>query len=164
MSLTAEDQSDFVTFALSGETMAIPASLVREILEPVDVTRVPQASASVAGLINVRGAVVPLADLRVGFGMVPNPATEDTRMLVLELTLRGRPLTVAIYADRVNDVTRIGASQIDDIPPVGTSWPPGFVKGITNWQGDFVLLPDLERVFSHSIAGTAAAGTMDEGV
>lgn len=162
--MTTQGHMDVVTLQLGGETMAIPAELLREILEPVPVTRVPKAGAFAAGLINVRGAVVPLTDLRVPLGMPVTPATADTRMLVLDLVLDGGAVTVAMLADRVHDVTGIATANIEEIPSVGMTWPPGFVKGIAKWRGEFVLLPDLEKVFSQEIAaGSAMAGSLEEG-
>lgn len=161
--MTAKTMMDVVTLRLGGETMAVPAALLREILEPVPVTRVPGAGAFTAGLINVRGAVVPLTDLRVPFGMPVTPPTADTRMLVLDLVLGGVAVTVAMLADRVHDVTGIDMAEIEDIPSVGMIWPPGFVKGLVKWRGEFVLLPDLERVFSQDMAaGSAMAGSLEE--
>lgn len=155
--------SDVVTFALGGEIMAIPADCLREILEPVPVTRVPRAGAFVSGLVNVRGAVVPLADLRVPFGMPDTPPTEDTRMLVLDTRRDGEPVTVAVIADRVIEVSELASDCIETLPPVGTGWPPGFVKGIANRQGDFVLLPDLEKIFSQRVIADPL-GHIDEGM
>ncbi|WP_248633523.1 chemotaxis protein CheW [Cereibacter changlensis] len=99
--------------------MAIPAECLREILEPVPVTRVPQAGSFIGGLINVRGVVVPLADLRVTFGMTLTEATPDTRMLVLELPIAGDEVVVAILADKVHDVTGLDTSTLEPIPPRG---------------------------------------------
>ncbi|MGO4855396.1 chemotaxis protein CheW [Phaeovulum sp. W22_SRMD_FR3] len=152
-----------VTLRLGGEMMALPAECLREILEPVPVTRVPQAGPFAPGLINVRGAVVPLADLRVALGMQPEAATEDTRMLVLDVPLASGTGTVAILADKVLDVTEMDMSKLDAIPGVGVRWPPEFLLGIGKWHGEFVALPDLEKIFMSGAAQGAAATALEEG-
>ncbi|HLP67065.1 MAG TPA: chemotaxis protein CheW [Rhizobium sp.] len=138
---------DVVTFRLGGERIAIPAELLREILEPVRVTRVPTAHRFAEGLVNVRGSVVPLTDLRVPFCMPSSEETPETRFLVLDLSVGDGALTVAISADKVETVTRLDPQEIGPIPEVGTLWPPEYVRGICKMDEDFVLLPDLHRIF-----------------
>ncbi len=154
---------NMVTMRLSGEVMAIPADCLREILEPVPVTRVPTADRFSAGMVNVRGSVVPLADLKVAFGMEPTAPSEDTRFLVLDVRVKGEDITVGIIADKVHDVVEMDRASLEDIPDVGMKWPPEFISGIGKWQDEFVLLPDLEKVFSQAIARDASAGWVDEG-
>lgn len=144
-----------VTLVLSGETLAIPTSALREILEPVPVTRVPQTGDFANGLINVRGAVVPLADLRVALRMTRRPADEHTRMLVLETPIHGDLTVVAILADSVLDVTEISDDLIETVPEVGTQWPPELVAGIARTDDKFVILPDLEKIFERTLPGHA---------
>lgn len=145
--MTAARSLDVVTLRLGGERMAIPTELLREILEPVPVTRVPTADRFARGLVNVRGSVVPLADLHVPFGMPAAETTRDTRFLVLEVTLGDGPMTVAVTADKVDSVTLLDPDDITPIPEVGTLWPPEYARGIARLGGEFVLLPDLHRIF-----------------
>lgn len=145
--MTAPNQIDVVTLRMGGERIAIPAVLFREIMEPVRVTRVPTANRFAEGLVNVRGSVVPLTDLRVAFGMPAAEATADTRFIVLDLTVGDAPLTVAISADKVETVTPLNPDEVLPVPEVGTLWPPDYVRGICKLDGDFVLLPDLHRIF-----------------
>jgi purine-binding chemotaxis protein CheW len=144
---------DVVTLQLGGEILAIRAQVLREVLEPVAITRVPQAPDFVQGLINVRGAVVPLADLRVTFGMPRHALGPEGRILVLDLPLGGRPAVVGILADGVHEVTRIDPATLEEVPTVGTRWPPQFVEAIGRWGGGFVMLPDLPAIFSAFLAG-----------
>jgi purine-binding chemotaxis protein CheW len=154
--------ANMVTMQLGGTVMAIPADCLREILEPVPVTRMPTANRFSVGLVNVRGSVVPLADLKVPFAMAPTEATDDTRFLVLDVRVRGEAITVAIVADKVHDVVEIDSETQEDIPGVGMKWPPEYVRGIGKWQGEFVILPDLETVFSQAIGRSAPAGMSEE--
>lgn len=146
-------QIDVVTFRLGGERIALPAELMREILEPVPVTRVPTADRFAAGLVNVRGSVIPLTDLRVPFCMARVDDTSETRFIVLDLMIGDAALTVAISADRVEKVTQLDPDQLGPIPEVGTLWPPEYVRGIFRLNDDFVLLPDLHRIF-HDFTAT----------
>lgn len=145
--MTTTGPIDVVTLRLGGERIAIPAVLLREIMEPVHVTRVPTAGRFAEGLVNVRGSVVPLTDLRVAFGMPAAEATPDTRFIVLDLTVGDALMTVAISADKVETVTPLHPDQTLPVPEVGTLWPPDYLRGICKLGDDFVLLPDLHRIF-----------------
>ncbi|WP_298498051.1 chemotaxis protein CheW [uncultured Maritimibacter sp.] len=141
-----------VTFRLDGEMLAIPTSVLREILEPVAVTRVPRAAALSVGLINVRGSIVPLVDLRVALRLPVTPDTADTRLLVLDTRIGDLPLSVAVIAESVHDVVDILESQVDRVPSIGSRWPPELVRGIARHVRTFITLPDLEAIFEQSDA------------
>jgi purine-binding chemotaxis protein CheW len=136
-----------LTLRLQDEVFAIEAGSVREILDLVPVTEVPNAPAFVGGLINVRGRVVPLADLRVVFGMHRPPPDKDTRIVVIETEIEGEPTIIGIVADKVHEVTEIDATSVQDAPRVGMRWRPEFVAGIGKLRDDFVIIPDLGRIF-----------------
>jgi purine-binding chemotaxis protein CheW len=136
-----------LTMRLQDELFAIEAGSVREILDLVPITEVPNAPPFVGGLINVRGRVVPLADLRVMFGMDRPPPDQDTRIVVIEIEMGGEPTVVGILADKVHDVTDIEATAIQEAPRVGMRWRPEFVRGIGKRNGGFIIIPDLERIF-----------------
>ncbi|HVX82621.1 MAG: chemotaxis protein CheW [Devosia sp.] len=136
-----------LTLRLGDEVFAIEAESVREILDLVPITEVPNAPAFVGGLINVRGRVVPLADLRVVFGMKQPEPDQDTRIVVLETEIEGEPTVVGIVADKVHEVTDIEAASVEAAPRVGMRWRPEFVAGIGKRNGDFIIIPDLARVF-----------------
>lgn len=130
------------------ELFAIDAGIVREILDPVPVTEVPGARPFVNGVINVRGKVVPLADLRLRFGMPATAKTIDTRIVVVEVDLDGYPTAVGLLADKVYEVGELAAASTEEAPPIGMRWPPEFVRGIGKRQDDFVIVPDIQRLFS----------------
>jgi purine-binding chemotaxis protein CheW len=143
---------DVVTLRLGEDALAIRAEVLREVLEPVAVTRVPGASEFCAGLVNVRGTIVPLADLRVPFDMPREELGPDARILVLDLPLAGRPAVVGIVADAVHEVTRIEREALQDVPAVGTRWPPQFVEAVADRGGSLVMLPDLPAIFEAFLA------------
>src|SRR3569623_286601 len=132
---------------LQDEVFAIEAGSVREILDLVPITEVPNAPAFVGGLINVRGRVVPLADLRGMFDMDRPPPDQDTRIVVVEVDIDGEPTVAGILADKEHDVTDIDAAAIQDAPRVGLRWRPEFVRGIGRRNGNFVVIPNLEKIF-----------------
>lgn len=133
---------------LGEETLAIEASLVREILDPILATRVPGAKAYLPSVINVRGNVVPLADIRLRFGMPCRPATADTRIVVVELVLGGDAVIVGIMADKVYEVTEIQTTSMQSTPRVGLHWKPEYIRCMAKWNEDFIIVPDMERIFN----------------
>jgi purine-binding chemotaxis protein CheW len=136
-----------LTIRLEDELFAVEAGNVREILDLVPITEVPNSSPFVSGLINVRGRVVPLADLRVMFGMDRPEPDQDTRIVVMEIDIDGEPTIAGILADKVHDVTDIEAASIEEAPKVGMRWRPEFVRGIGKRNGGFIIIPDLGRIF-----------------
>ncbi|MGQ9370638.1 chemotaxis protein CheW [Azospirillum sp. A39] len=139
---------EVLTLSLGGETFALEAASVREILDLVPVTEVPNARPFVGGLINVRGKVVPLADLRLLFDMAPAPPTIDTRIVVVEADLGGDATLVGILADKVHEVTEIAAAALAETPRIGMRWRPEYIRGIGKHGDSFVVVLNLERVLT----------------
>lgn len=160
---SAERALNVLTFGLQSEIFAIEAGSVREILDLVPVTRVPNAPPLVDGLINVRGRVVPLADLRVPFGMERRPPDLDTRIITIEIAIDGEPTLVGILADKVHDVTDIDCAAIEEAPKVGMRWSADFIRGIGKHGADFVIIPELGRIFA-SEGGAGAPNSSGESV
>jgi purine-binding chemotaxis protein CheW len=144
----AQAPIEALTFELCGEIFALEARIVREILDMTPVTKVPGARPFVGGVINVRGSIVPLVDLRQRFGMAPTEITVDTRIIVINILLNGEPITIGLLADKVSDVTDIEAASIEQTPRVGMRWKPEYIRGIGKRRGDFVIIPDMERLFA----------------
>lgn len=151
-----------LTIRLDDELFAIEAGRVREILDLVPVTEVPNSPAFAGGLINVRGRVVPLADLRVMFGMERQEPGPDTRIVVMEVDIDGEPTIAGILADKVHDVTDIEAASIDEAPKVGMRWRPEFVRGIGKRNGGFIIIPDMERIFQTADGRTPSMAASEE--
>jgi purine-binding chemotaxis protein CheW len=151
-----------LTLRLDDELFAIKAESVREILDLVPVTEVPNASPFAAGLINVRGRVVPLANLKVAFGMPERTADDDTRIVVIETEIDEEPTVVGILADKVFDVTDIEPAAIEEAPRVGMRWRPDYVRGIGKRRGEFIIIPDIERIFATSDGRSPSVPTSEE--
>jgi purine-binding chemotaxis protein CheW len=137
-----------LTFGLNGELFAVGADRVREILDLIPVTAVPGADPFVGGLSNVRGTVAPLADLRVRLDMEIAPDTRDTRIVVMEIPLGGEPAIVGIIAEKVYEVCAIAGASIEDAPEIGMAWRADFIKGIGKRGDDFIIIPDIDRIFA----------------
>ena len=162
MTATATGAMKALTLRLQDELFAVEACSVREILDLVPITEVPNASPFVGGLINVRGRVVPLADLRVMFGMDRPEPDQDTRIVVMEIDIDGEPTVAGILADKVHDVTDIEAASIEEAPKVGMRWRPEFIRGIGKRNGGFIIIPDLGRIFETQGARTAPIAASEE--
>lgn len=152
-----------VTLRLDDEVFAIAAESVREILDLVPITRVPNAPPFVGGLINVRGSVVPLADFRVMFGFARRPPDHDTRIVVIEIDLDGEPAVAGILADKVHDVTDIAIDSVEPVPRVGLRWPAEFIRGIGKRDDTFIIIPDVGKIFETLGGRGAAAKASEEG-
>jgi purine-binding chemotaxis protein CheW len=139
---------EVLTLGLEGEVFAVDAGIVREILDPVPITEVPGARDFVRSMINVRGKVVPLADLRLRFGMKPASTTIDTRIIVVEIDLDGEPIIVGTLADKVFEVTEIAAASVEQAPRIGMHWQPEFIRGIGKRRNEFIIIPNLEQIFA----------------
>lgn len=137
-----------VTMALGSQTLAIPAHSLREILDPLPVTRVPGAGPFVPGVVNVRGSVVPIANLCIALAIPSVGADDRRRILVLDIELDGDPITVAVHADAVHEVATIETAAIEQMPTTANALPPEFVSGLYKGPQGFVLLPDLAAIFS----------------
>mgnify|MGYP001544208751 FL=1 len=137
-----------LTLGLDAAIFALEAGIVREILDLVPVTDVPGARDYVGGVINVRGKVVPLADLRRRFGMEPKPSSIDTRIVVVEIELDGDPTIVGILADKVYEVVQIDTATMEEAPRIGMRWRPEFIRCIGKRRDDFVIVPNLEQIFN----------------
>lgn len=139
---------EVLTFDLHGETFALEAGIVREILDMAPETRVPRAPRFVGGVINFRGKVIPLANLRLAFGMEAKAATIDSRIVVIELDLDGTPTLIGLQTDRVHEVTALDLAASEHPPSVGMRWRPDYIRCLVKRKGEFIILPDLVQIFA----------------
>ncbi len=146
--IAAEGSIQVVMIGLGDEKFALDAGLVREIIDPVPATRVAGAKAFVPSVINVRGNVIPLADLRIRFGMPLTEGSTDTRIVVIELNIDNEPVLVGVTADEVYEVTEISRTDVQQTPRVGMHWKPEFIRFITKWREEFVIVPNMERILN----------------
>lgn len=145
-----------VTLSIGRQTLAIPAAILREVLDPMPMTRVPGAGAFSPGVLNVRGSVVPLADLGHALGLPAQEPTERNRIVVIEAELDGERATVAMNADAVHEVTSVPRTSVLPVPDSMATWPPEYLSGLYKSETGFVLLPDLNAIFAAQRARKAA--------
>lgn len=137
-----------VMLRIGSETFALDAGMVREIIDPIPATRVAGARAHLDRIVNVRGNVVPLADIRERFGMKPAVTTPDTRFVVIEVVIEGDPVVVALVADKVFEVAEIRLDQQQSVPKIGASWRPEYIRSIAKCNDEFVILPDIAQILN----------------
>jgi len=137
-----------LTFDLRGETFALEAGLVREVLDLLPETDVPGAPPFVGAVINFRGRVIPLVDLRVAFDMETAEPTIDSRIVVIEHDLDGEPTLIGLRADKVHEVTSIAREITEDAPRVGLKWRADFIRLLARRDGDVIVIPDLDQIFA----------------
>src|SRR5215468_5142400 len=133
-----------VMIGLGDEKFALDAGLVREIIDPVPATKVAGARSFVPSVINVRGNVIPLADLRIRFGMPQSENSAETRIVDID----DEPVLVGLTADKVYEVTEISRTDVQQTPRVGMHWKPEFIRFITKWREEFVIVPNMERILN----------------
>jgi purine-binding chemotaxis protein CheW len=140
--------TEALTFDLGGETFALEAGLVREVLDVLPETDVPGAPAFVGAVINFRGRVIPLVDLRLAFDLEAAAPTIDSRIVVIEHDLDGEPALIGLRADKVHEVTAIDRAATAEVPSVGMRWRHDFIRLLVRRDGDLIVLPDLDQIFA----------------
>ncbi len=138
----------YLTCGVGDETFALNVAQVREVLDLCPFSKVPNMPEYVRGMIDVRGQTVPVIDLRVKFGMNPAPPTDTTRIMVLEVVSNSRPLVIGALTDRVIEVTELDAGEVGPPPEIGIRWRSDIIRGIGRRHGKFVIVLNLNKVFS----------------
>lgn len=142
------ETTQYLTFTLGAEVFAVDVARVREILEMPGITKVPQVPEFMRGVINLRGCVVPVIDLRLKFGMAETAQTVNTCIIVVEVAMAGENIVLGALADSVQEVIEMEPSQIEAAPHIGTHLNTEFIKGMGKHDGRFVMILDIDRVFS----------------
>src|SRR5574337_378296 len=138
----------FLSFSLDQVDYAVGILQVREILQYEPVTRVPSVPRSIRGVINLRGAVVPVVDLALKFGLPQTPVSGRTCILIVEARLDGEPAVLGVLADSVSEVLELADGDVEPPPSFGTRVKVDYLVGMGKVEGRFVLLLDLDRVLS----------------
>lgn len=148
MAMETVESRQYVTFGLGGELFGVEVTRAREILDVVSVTKVPQTPDYLLGVINLRGQVVPVVDLRVKLGMPKNETTRDTCIIVMDVLVDGETVTVGGLADSVREVLELRDDQIEPPPRLGIKLKTEFIAGMGKVDEQFLILLDIDRVFS----------------
>ncbi len=142
------ENGQYLTFTLDGEVFALDITKVREVLEYGAVTRVPRTPEFMCGVINLRGNVVPVVDLRRKFGMGITEQTVNTCSVITEVEIDGETTLLGALADSVQEVIEFDADQIEPPPRMGTRLDTAFIRGMGRRGEGFVMILDIDRVFS----------------
>jgi len=142
------ETTQFLTFSLADDIFAIDVIKAKEVLDFSEVTRVPQTPDYMLGVINLRGSVVPVIDMRRKFKMKDADRTRNSCIVVVEVDVDGEVVTVGALADSVREVIDLNPSQIEPPPRIGTRLNTEFIKGMGNLDDRFVIILDIDKVFS----------------
>lgn len=142
------ESAQYLTFKLEEEVFAVDVANVREILDFTPATKVPGTPEFMRGVINVRGNVVPIVDMRLKFGLSKTEKTVDTCIVVMEISVDDDKIVLGALVDSVQEVFEMEASQIEPPPRMGTRWKTEFIKGIGKRNDQLIIILDIDRVFS----------------
>jgi purine-binding chemotaxis protein CheW len=143
-----DKEGKYLTFALAHEEYGLEILKVREIIGYIEVTAIPQTPRDVKGVINLRGQVIPVVDLRAKFGMETSDVTDETCIIVVEITQSGRKANTGIIVDRVQEVLDIPGKDIEDAPQFGSSVNTDFILGMAKVEESVKILLDIDRVLA----------------
>jgi purine-binding chemotaxis protein CheW len=138
----------YLSFKLGNEIFATDVEKVIEILDLTNITEIPRTPDFMAGVINLRGSVVPVVDLRLCFEMTKTESTRNTCIVVVEVLLDGESTIIGALADSVEEVLELDPDQIQPAPRIGTQIRTDFIKGMGKRDTQFIMILDIDRVFS----------------
>jgi purine-binding chemotaxis protein CheW len=160
-----EKEGKYLTFALAQEEYGLEILKVREIIGYMDITAVPQTPHHVKGVINLRGQVIPVIDLRAKFGMETTEVTEETCIIVVEISQGAHKFSTGIVVDHVQEVLDIAGENIEEAPQFGSSVNTNFILGMGKIGDTVKILLDIDRVLAgedfHSMSSTVDEVPLD---
>ena len=148
ISVIADREGKYLTFALAGEEYGISILKIKEIIGMMPITTIPQTPEFVKGVINLRGKVIPVVDLRLRFGMERINYTERTCIVVVEISGGSGTVMIGIVVDSVSEVLNIKGGDIEETPMFGTKLETDYILGMAKVQGGVKILLDIDRVLS----------------
>jgi purine-binding chemotaxis protein CheW len=140
--------TQYLTYKLADEVFASDITKVREVLDFTTITRVPKMPDFLRGVINLRGSVVPVVDLRLKFGMPKTDQTVDTCVIITEVNVDGEQTTIGVLADSVQEVMDLDPNSIEPAPKIGTGLNMDFIKGMGKHNDGFIIILDIDKIFS----------------
>ena len=142
------ESNQYLTFKLEEAFYALGIHQVREVLDYTRITKVPRMPEFIRGVINLRGGVVPVVDLRLKFGMPETERTRTTCIIITEIALGGEITLLGILADAVQEVVTLPPDQIEPAPRIGTHLKTEFIRGMGKRDGNLIIILETVRVFS----------------
>ncbi|MEQ9438044.1 MAG: chemotaxis protein CheW [Cyclobacteriaceae bacterium] len=146
--ITPTTTGSYLTFKLDNEHFAVSVMQVTELLEMLSITKVPRSPEAMRGVINLRGSVVPVVDMRVKFSLTPKEDDIDTCIVVLNLNLENEDLKVGAIVDSVSEVIEINNNEIIPLPSISKKNHTEFISGVIEQQELFIMVLDAEKIFS----------------
>ncbi len=143
-----KESATYLTFGLDGETFALEVAHVREVLDLTSITKVPKTPDFMRGVINLRGGVVPVVDMRLKFNLPATEDTVDTCIIVIDVELESETIVLGALADSVRAVFELGSELIEPPPSIGTRLDTEFIKGMGKHDDQFIIILDIDKVFS----------------
>ena len=143
-----EREGKYLTFTLANEEYGIGILKIKEIIGMMPITPVPQTPEFVKGVINLRGKVIPVVDLRLRFGMEEIEYTERTCIIVVEIAGQAGTVLIGIVVDSVSEVLNIKGEDIEDTPTFGTKLNTDYILGMAKMEGGVKILLDIDRVLT----------------
>jgi purine-binding chemotaxis protein CheW len=142
------ETSQYLTFKLEDEVFALDISKVREVMDFTVIAKVPETPDFMLGVINLRGSVAPVVDMRLKFGMSRTEKTVNTCIIIVEVEVDGETTILGALADSVQEVMDLDPDQIEPPPRIGTRLKTKFIKGMGKRDNQFIIILEIDKVFS----------------
>ncbi len=152
----------YLTFNLEDVEYAVEVSRVREVLEMSDITKLVGKTDFVRGVINLRGSVIPVMDLKLKFNMNKTEKTINTCIIVLEVEFNNETIVIGILSDSVQEVVEISTEDIEPPPRIGTAIDVDFIKGMGKKNEKFIIIVDLNMIFSDTELSSVSTVSDDD--
>jgi purine-binding chemotaxis protein CheW len=146
--MSAVTANQFLTFKLHNDVYALEIDVIREVLEATPITKIPRTPKYMRGVINVRGAAVPVMDLGMRLGLGPVHETVETCIIIVEADFKGDATLIGALVDSVREVHEMAPKDIDPAPKMGTDIESEYIKGVGRQQDDFIIILENSRIFS----------------
>ncbi len=153
--------TQYLTFKLGEEVYAVDISKVREVLDFTTVTKVPRTPDFMRGVINLRGSVVPVVDLRLKFGMQGTENTVNTCIIIMEVRVDSETTILGALADSVQEVIDLDTEHIEPAPRIGTKLKTEFITGMGKQNDRFIIILDIDKIFSTNELALVQEGQAD---
>ncbi len=154
------ETAQYLSFKLDDEVFALGISQVREVMDFTTITKIPEMPEFMLGVINLRGSVVPVVDMRLKFGMPPTERKVNTCIIIVEIEIEGEKTILGALADSVEEVLELDPEHIEPSPRIGTRLQLRFIKGMGKRDNRFIIILDINKIFS----ADELAVTQDHGI
>jgi purine-binding chemotaxis protein CheW len=156
------ETTQYLTFKLEDEIFALDITKVREVLDFTTIAKVPRTPEFMRGVINLRGSVVPVVDMKLKFGMARTDKTVNTCIIITEVMVDNETTVIGALADSVQEVLDLEAGNIEPAPKIGTRLNTEFIKGMGKQNDQFIIILDIDRVFTvDELASVQATQTVE---